>query len=43
MNLILENISKSFNNRTVLKSVNLNFPSKGCHLLLGKMGQEKLH
>lgn len=41
MNLILENISKSFNNRTVLKSVNLNFPSKECHLLLGENGAGK--
>lgn len=41
MNLILENISKSFNNQTVLKSVNLDFPSNGCHLLLCENGAGK--
>lgn len=41
MNLTLENISKSFNNKVVLKSVNLEISSSGCHLLLGENGSGK--
>ncbi|MGE7917638.1 ATP-binding cassette domain-containing protein [Viridibacillus sp. NPDC093762] len=41
MNLILENISKSFKDQSVLKSVNLKLSSSGCHLLLGENGSGK--
>lgn len=41
MNLVLENISKSFNKKKILKSVNLQLSSSNCHLLLGENGSGK--